>query len=250
MSSTWTWSERKRRIRFVLAFCWLAYVLATFGVIAFVLPSWIIQNPFMVLVFTLVFLGPPAWINISWVYFPGYLFGSNGIRRLLINEVVQAQVSRNRNAHNEFGVPELPADLRTSASSAGVARLEPGSSGFVSTPVVWDQHLYVASSIVFPGKAVPSRTCPAALEFGAEALLLRAGRWRPGLVLELPYDEIIGEWNGSEIKTISSGSVLVVAVATERDEVLFPFEVARVKGAPSERATVETLVARVKQRRQ
>ena len=100
-----------------------------------------------------------------------------------------------------------------------------------------------------PGRAVPTRTCKATLEFGSEGLTLSAGRWRPGLVLKLPYSAIIGVWNGSDIKTISSGGVLVVVVATEHDEILLLFEVAHVKAGPSERTTVEVLVTLVEQHR-
>lgn len=249
MPCYWTWPQRRRRICIAVAACWLANAIVVLSVIAFALPSWIIQNPFMLLVFALVFLGPPAWINVSWVYFPGYLFGSNGIGRLLFNDVVQAQVSRNSNAHNGFGVPSLPADLRTPIPRAVGTGLESSNRGFASTPVVWDQHLYVASAIVFAGRVVPKRTCRATLEFGSEGLILSVGRWRPGLVLELPYSAIVGVWNGSDIKTTNSGSVLVVVVAIEHDEILLPFEVARVRVRPNERRTAEALVALLEQHR-
>ena len=249
MPSYWTWGERSRRIRFVIALCWLAYMFVVLGVIAFALPPVIIQIPLLFWAFIVLFVGPPAWINFVWVYFPGYLF-SFTIRSLSFNDLISAQVSHHSNTYSGFGVPKLPTDLRTSIPRTVLTGLETGKGGFASTHVSWDEYLYVSSAIVFTGRKMPTRTCRATLEFGPEGLILTAGRWRPGLVLELPYSEIVGVWNGSDIKTIDSGGVLVVVVAAGQDEILFPFEVVRAKSGLNERRTVEVLISLVERCRQ
>lgn len=75
--------------------------------------------------------------------------------------------------------------------------------------MTWDEYLYVATGILFPDRTLPTRTLKSSVQFGSTGLTLSAGRWRPGVVLELPFSKIVGVWNGSDIKTIDSGGVLV-----------------------------------------
>ena len=249
MPKRWTWRERAQAIRWIVAGCWLTYVAMVLAVIALLLPSSISYYAGMFLSFFVLAVGPPAWINYNWVYNPAYLFGSNAIRRIHFSEQVETQVSLKNNIGNSFGVAALPLDLHTSPATVvgGVGACD--GEQITSIQVVWDDYLLVPGTTLLPTSKFPRRTVPAILEFGSGGLVLSAGRWRPGVVLELPYSRIIGVWNGSEIKTIDSGGVLVVVVGSADDELLFPFEVVRVKPKQSPRAAVEALIRVLERRR-
>jgi hypothetical protein len=211
-----------------------------------VVPPILYQAPVMVLFLFATFILPPAWIHVAWVYFPGYLFMSNGIRRIRSSDIVEAQISATHNRSNALGVPPLPAELRTQASppDRGAGREET-----TSATVAWDDYLYASSSMLFPNSAFPKAACRASLEVGSAGLTVVAGRWRPATVLELPFAMIVGVWNGSEIATIDSGRVLVVVVYTGDDELLFPFEITRWKDRPREHPAVDGLIRLIDQRR-
>jgi hypothetical protein len=196
---------------------------------------------FFALIF--LFIGPPAWIHYNWVFDPGYLFMSNGIRRLHFSEKIQAQISQRNNSGNNFGVPLLPVDLHTSASGSDLDRAELGNRVTTSARVVWDDYLYVAIGLLFPGMRFPRTSIPAHLELNPAGVVLAAGRWRPGILLQIPYSRIVGVWNGSSIPTIASPNVLVLVVGAENDEVLLPFEVKRAKDRTSGSTQVAKLVA-------
>lgn len=111
--SQWTWQQRSRRIRSIVVACWSAYVVISAGVMVLVVPPILYQAPVLVLCIFAAFILPPAWIHVAWVYFPGYLFMSNGIRRIRSSDIVEAQISATHNRSNALGVPPLPAELRT-----------------------------------------------------------------------------------------------------------------------------------------
>lgn len=209
-----------------------------------------VQFPQAFLIAVALFVLPPAWIHVNWVFNPEYLFTSNGARRIRFSEHVEAQVSLKSNIVNDFGIPRLPVDLRTSPSRGVGGADQSAHLEMTLTRVLWDDYLYIPGRALIPAGPFPKRTLSAILEFGPDGLMLSAGLWRPGVVLELPYSRIIGVWNGSQIKTIDSGGVLVVVVDSGDDDLLFPFDVVRVTPKQSPRAAVEALVRLLEERRQ
>lgn len=250
--SQWTWQQRSRRIRSIVIACWSAYVVISIaGTLLIVSPVLHAIPDVIVLVLAILaaFIVPPAWIHIAWVHFPGYLFMSNGIRRVGFSDIVRAQVSVENNRANAFGVPPLAEDLRTAVPQPTSFDAGSGSGEATTATVVWDDYLYTPSSILFPKSAFPTSTCRASLQIGSDSLTLTAGRWRPATVIELPFAMIVGVWNGSEIATIDSGRVLVVVVDNGDDELLFPFEITRWKDRPREHSAVDGLIRLIDQRR-
>ena len=250
MHRRWTWLERRRKIRWIATACWSAYLATVLITVALVLPRSTTYYPGLFASLVVLAVGPPAWIHYNWIFNPAYLFGSNGIRRIRFTEQVQSQVSLKNNVGNAFGVPLVPLDLRTPLSRVAGGGGERSGADFTLIRVVWDDYLYIPGCALFPGLAVPKRTLPAILDFGSDGLILSVGRWRPGVVFELPYSRIVGVWNGSQIKTIDSGGVLVVVVDSGDDELLFPFEVVRVAPKQSPRVAVEEMIGIIEQRRQ
>lgn len=249
MSERWTWNRRKSRIRLASTACWVAYLVIVLAIIFIFLPPVISQNFVIFLGMVTVFVGPPAWIHYNWMHDPGYLLMSNGTRRVRFSRQVQAQISRRNNVDNAFGVPRLPADLRTSAKAGRSLASLPADEEIASVQSAWDDYLLISSLALFPAGNYPKNTVTTRLELGADRLVLSAGRWRPGVVLNLPYSRIVGLWRGSDIATIASGDVLVVVVDTGDDEVLFPFEVIRRTAGMSKRETVDALIRQVDARR-
>jgi len=229
--------------------CWLLYVLAVVALILLILPSDVKRNPVLCPVVFVLFVAPPAWVHYNWIHDPGYLFMSNGIRRLRYSDHVYAQVSKEGNRRNALGIPYLPSNLHTDAEGRAPERLESGTNAAGPVPVMWDDWSYVSTSILFRERPIPARTLPATLRLTTDTLIVAAGRWRPGIVLEVPYSAIVGVWNGADIATIGSGNVLVIVAAAGADELLFPLEVTRRGALPTRRAAVEQLVIDIEGRR-
>lgn len=228
------------------------YVLISIGATLLIVSPILDQIPGVIVIFLAflaVFIVPPAWIHIAWVFFPGYLFMSNGIRSVGFSDIVQAQLSAKHNHANAFDVPPLPADLRTSISLSHPDHRALVSGEATSATVAWDDYRYTPSSMLFPKSTFPNTACRARLEVDPDGLTLTAGRWRPATVFELPYSMIVGVWNGSQIVTIDSGRVLVVVVDTGEDELLFPFEITRWNDGPRERSAVDELIRLIDHRR-
>ena len=249
MREEWTWVRRRQRIRVITVAAWSIYGLIV--LIAVVIWCWpaIPYYPVVVLLLVAAFVVPPAWIHIAWIHFPGYLFMSNGIRRLYVSDLVGSQISQNNNRGNIYGVPPLPDDLRTAAEVPSAPDREAPLQNITSVRVVWDEYLLVSSSILWPERPLPHTTQSARLDIRADVVTLSAGRWRPGTVFELPISSIVGVWDGRKIATIDSGRVLVLVVDTGQDRVLLPFEIMRGKEQPRNKAAVEELIHIVDQRR-
>jgi hypothetical protein len=243
MPKLWRWAERKRAIIAFAALCWLGYLAAVLAIMYWAFPPVLAQTPSLFLVVLVVFVGPPAWIHFNWVTAPGYLFMSNGIRRFRFSERLAAQVSRRKNADNIFGVPMLPADMRTTVCvpSASVNMSSDQRTKLVGG--TWDPYLYAAAALHPDSGVLPKRTTAGAIWLDSDRLTFTAGRWRPGAVLSIPFSRVVGVWNGADIPTISSGNVIVVVVEAGGDELLFPFEVARRDSDSNRRVTVEAMVA-------
>lgn len=248
MTKTWTWRERSRRIKLLLSICWLLYVLVSVSLIILTVPPIVVTHPPIFAAVLAMYVLPAAWINLLWVYSPGYLFMSNGIRRVRPSDVVDAQISTARNRDNEYGVPALPTDLRTPIR-AGAVSVPLDTTSTVHLQVVWDEYLFAATRALLGNLPLPQRTVRATLSVGRKHLTLAAGRWRPGIVLEIPIDSIAGVWDGSEISTIDSGRVLVVVVAKGDDFVLFPFEIVRWPNRPRDLPAAKALRMLVEARR-
>lgn len=201
------------------------------------------------LILLAVFILPPAWVHILWVNFPEALFVSGGPRSIGFSDLIQAQISAKNNHANPYGVAPFPAKLRTMVSQSASADDGMRIGDIASVTVAWDDYLYTPTRLLFPTTRLPRTSWRANLEIGPIALTLTAGRWRPAIVVELPYSMIVGVWNGSKIATIDSGRVLVVVVDTGEDELLFPFEIMRWKDRPRQSSAVDELIRLVEQRR-
>ena len=247
MTDIWTWRDRARRLRLVLVVCWLLYVVVSVILIFATVPPVVANYPPMFAVILAMYVCPAIWIHVLWAFNPGYLFMSNGIRRIRSSGLVEAQTSLTKNRNNEYGVPPLQDDLSTPIRSE-LASASPAAREVVRVQVVWDDYLFAASRALSSELAVPRRTMRAALRVEGSRLALEAGAWRPGAVFDLPITSIVGVWNGSEVATIGSGRVLVVVVAKGEDRLLFPLEIVRwpdrPKGVPAVEAMRDVIEAR------
>lgn len=226
MPEQWRWSERRRTVLLLGTLGWLIYIAGVTSVVLFLLPPVATQDALVVGGTIVILVGPPAWIHFNWVCNPAYLFVANDIRRLHVSRYVEAQVSRSVNRTNELGVPMLPADLRTdSVDLRGEAEADRVKVG--AWQVTWDTPLYVATRLLDSRISLPRRTIRASVELREGKMVVSAGSWRPGVVLELPYAMIVGLWNGRDVPTIGSDDVVVVVADSGRDELLFPLQVAR-----------------------
>lgn len=241
MSSEWSWQRRRTVIRYIVLACWVSYALLAHAALLIFLPPEVKQYWFAYWGIYSVLVLPAAWIHYNWVYNPAYLFGSNGIRRLRCSSQVEAQLSRNANLSNAFGVPRLPANLHTAPESF-IKSTDGDRRSQLPVKVQWDTHLYVAARLLRPHDAMPNRTITVDVHANPRNVTLTAGRWRPGIVLDVPNDSIVGTWKGESVATIGTSDVLVIVVdAKNGDEVLLPLAVVRPTKPLSKRDVVDEL---------
>ena len=242
MSERWSWDRRRCVLRVVVLACWLTYALVVVAGLALLLPADVKQYAFAFWGVYAVFVLPPAWIHYNWVHNPGYLFGSNGIRRLRFSPQVEAQISRAANFNNAFGVPALPGNLAT-------PRLPPSSNRQprrgVSAKVRWDVQLYVAAREWRPGVSIPDRTMTVGIDLNPEGVTVVAGRWRPGVLFSVGYASIVGIWNGENIATIGTSDVVVLVVDSGEDQLLLPFALVRPANGVNMREAADRLAQAV-----
>jgi hypothetical protein len=110
----------------------------------------------------------------------------------------------------------------------------------------WDRFLYVAASLSGLPDSQNRRGTKAALSIDASGLALLIGRWRPGVLFEVPPSLIVGLWNGADLPTIDDRRVLVVVIDHAGDQVLLPFSVDSWSDGQSRHFRVDELIERIR----
>ncbi|MDH6181565.1 hypothetical protein M2152_001747 [Microbacteriaceae bacterium SG_E_30_P1] len=230
----WTWTERRRFLRRVIAVIWILY-----GVPALIFSLDYLYPPIIAVKLVLL-LGTPAVLHLLWVYFSEY-YELPGPRVRLSDQML-AQVSRNTNHKYESAVARLPSDM---SDLPLLGAEDPGPHPTLRVYSSFDTWLLNGALAAGLLAARPNKGMSITLLVEPSGITVLGGWWRPAILFTVPTTQICGLWDGDSISTIGDRDVLVVVVCTEDGQVLLPFDVKHWNDGGAKKFRTQELIERM-----